>query len=46
MTTDTLHTFRQSLAAVDPFTLTGADKRAMIDLLKATLPVDRSGQPG
>jgi hypothetical protein len=46
MTTDTLRTFRQSLAAVDPATLTGADKRAMIDLLKATLPFDRSGQPG
>ena len=28
---------RRSLAAVDPATLTGADKRALIDLLQAAM---------
>lgn len=41
MTTDTLHTFRQSLAAVDPATLTAADKRALIDLLEAAMVGNR-----
>jgi hypothetical protein len=35
MTTDTLHTFRASLAAVDPASLTGADCRALLDLVLA-----------
>ncbi len=37
MTTDILHTFRASLAAVDPATLTGADRRALIDLVQASM---------
>jgi hypothetical protein len=36
MTDTTLHTFRQNLAAVDPASLTGADRRAVLDLLAAS----------